>query len=502
MIDPPPQTPELAAPESPGPVPAVNVAPATPRKGWSRIAWLGIVLAVTGIAAVRNWPTSDQTDAHDERLGLIVLEMQCRYLVGAHALLGGLGGPAAGLYEQAATLNRGSVDQRLRFIAIAGEMANPAEALKKLSEFDNACRTANVSLTDSQRRVRAALGRLYQDYKRGDVEAASVAPVERRLLEDELGWFGKLALLPRNTADTDGRDAVLTVALRTFLVIISAAVVGVLALLAGFVGLVFFVFWASLGHVSFRLTTGSDWGGIYAETFALWLIGYVGMNLAVGWLSIQLLPDLWQSGLLMLLSIAVLAWPLLRGVSFRQLRADIGWTCGNPFAEIASGIACYLINLPIVFVGVIITIVLLLTQGALPGAAGGDDFSSPASPAHPIVRFIAEADWTSRLQIYLIACVLAPIVEETMFRGLLYRHCRELTARVGRLGSAAFSTVVVSLIFAAIHPQGLVAIPPLMFMAFGFSLAREWRSSLLPCMFAHGMSNGIVTTVAMIALGS
>ena len=103
-------------------------------------------------------------------------------------------------------------------------------------------------------------------------------------------------------------------------------------------------------------------------------------------------------------------------------------------------------------------------------------------------------------RVYAFPSELCPEPEDFLSSGLLYRHCRELTARFGRVASAAYSTIVVSFIFAVLHPQGLVAVPPLMFMAYGFTLAREWRGSLLPGMFAHGMSNGIVTTVAMIAL--
>ena len=121
-------------------------------------------------------------------------------------------------------------------------------------------------------------------------------------------------------------------------------------------------------------------------------------------------------------------------------------------------------------------------------------------PSHPVVHMPADADVATILQIYLLASVFAPIVEEIMFRGVLHRNCREWSASWGWFLSALTSTTIVSFIFAAVHPQGLATIPPLMFMAFGFSLAREWRGSLLPSMFAHGMSNGLVLTVALFAL--
>ena len=39
-------------------------------------------------------------------------------------------------------------------------------------------------------------------------------------------------------------------------------------------------------------------------------------------------------------------------------------------------------------------------------------------------------------------------------------------------------------------------------LAFGFTLAREWRGSLVPCMIAHGLGNFLVATLGMLALGS
>ena len=104
------------------------------------------------------------------------------------------------------------------------------------------------------------------------------------------------------------------------------------------------------------------------------------------------------------------------------------------------------------------------------------------------------------IQILLLAGVVAPIVEETMFRGVLYRHLREASMRFGKALSVLVSGAVVSFVFAVIHPQGIFAVPVLMALAFGFSLIREWRGTLLPCMVAHGLNNGLVTLTMILAL--
>jgi membrane protease YdiL (CAAX protease family) len=62
------------------------------------------------------------------------------------------------------------------------------------------------------------------------------------------------------------------------------------------------------------------------------------------------------------------------------------------------------------------------------------------------------------------------------------------------------SVLVTSFIFAAIHPQGWVAIPALMGIAVGMNLLREWRGTILPSMIVHGMSNGLVTSMMLIFL--
>ena len=122
-------------------------------------------------------------------------------------------------------------------------------------------------------------------------------------------------------------------------------------------------------------------------------------------------------------------------------------------------------------------------------------------PTHPVVG-LAGGNWWVRLQIVIAASVTAPILEETMFRGVLYRHLREATRRWGFAASFLVSGLVNSFLFAAIHPQGLLAVPALMGLALGFTLAREWRGTLLPCMIAHGLSNGLVTLLLFAALGS
>jgi membrane protease YdiL (CAAX protease family) len=122
-------------------------------------------------------------------------------------------------------------------------------------------------------------------------------------------------------------------------------------------------------------------------------------------------------------------------------------------------------------------------------------------PNHPIVGDVLHSDWLGWLQILFVASVGAPFVEETMFRGVLYRHLREATAGRGRWRSVVVSALVAAFLFAALHPQGLLGILPLMALACGFTAAREWRGSLVPSMTVHALHNGMLTVMLILAAG-
>jgi len=500
-----------------GPVPPPD------RRGWTWTSWAVILLAVAAIIGTRLW--SDPSEAKDGPASkrMIILELQSRYIVGLSQLLGPL---APNLRDEALKLNQGSIDQRLRVIALAGELAGPADALQLLAALDESSQKASMKLTESQQRVRAILGRLYRDHDAGQIPSGAVDDASRSFLVQELDWFGELALHPaprlssalvrsepisgwvlavaaRSLPETAGRADALYPTKVTAITLLSATGLGLLVASLGFCGAVGFAVYALYGMVSWRITVGGTHGGVYAETFALWLILFFGLNLGGAMLPWQL-PRMTVALIVMPTSLIVLGWPIARGISGRQVREDIGLTCArHPLIEIAAGVLCYVVNLPLVILGVLMTVGLMRLQSLWKSGAEGasiEDFSPDATPSHPVVHLLADGDWLTLAQIFVLASVMAPIVEEIMFRGVLHRHCRELTGRWWPALSALLSTTLVSFIFAAIHPQGLVTIPPLMFMAFGFSLAREWRGSLLPSMFAHGMSNAAVLTMVTIAL--
>ena len=89
----------------------------------------------------------------------------------------------------------------------------------------------------------------------------------------------------------------------------------------------------------------------------------------------------------------------------------------------------------------------------------------------------------------LLLAVLAPIVEELIFRGLLYGWV------AGRWGGTA-GLVVSSLVFAAAHyePAHIVLVLPLGFL---FGWLRRRTDSLLPSLFSHIVNNGFALLAAV-----
>jgi membrane protease YdiL (CAAX protease family) len=132
---------------------------------------------------------------------------------------------------------------------------------------------------------------------------------------------------------------------------------------------------------------------------------------------------------------------------------------------------------------------------------GGKSILPEETPGHPLVAYVIRSGWWGRLQALLVAGVVAPLVEETMFRGVLYRHLREYTAWLGRPVAVRVSALAVSFVFAVIHPQGWFGVPPLMGLALAFCLARELRGTLLPAMVAHAIQNTAVTALLILAAG-
>jgi membrane protease YdiL (CAAX protease family) len=411
--------------------------------------------------------------------------------------LGFLGMGGTQLYEQAReTFPRSSYAQRLRFAVVAGELAGPESAREQLAQLREDVAEGRVEEPPAGAELGRLLERVYsaREKKEGGGPRALTAR-DRQQLRDRLGWFGELALTPEGS-DEQEREAVLAPARRTAWVHLLALAALLGGVFVGVVILVVLLVLAVLRRLRGGLRPGGGHGGLYAETFALYMVLFFVLGRASAWIPAGRFRLLVQ-GAVMILSLAALGWPVLWGVPWRQVRQEVGWLSGRRgWLEVLFGPLGYVAGFPLVFGGFIITVILLLAGKQL--GWGADPLSPGNDPAHPIIGLALHADVWTWVQVLVVAAVLAPVVEETMFRGVLYRHLRDAGARWGWAGSVLAAALGSAFVFAIVHPQGFLGVPVLMALAITFALMREWRETLIPPMVAHGINNALVTLLLLV----
>lgn len=470
---------------------AIGRRSAHPLRPQTGIAWLVIVLTVLALLIVPRLLPSPAAEQASDRISIAMMRMQAMYLVGvADARMA----PAPMLLDQAATtLNTGSIDQRAAYVILAGELGGAQAAADALADVhdDMADAPSPERITEAHERLIEVVNRLYVNsrvtesaFVPVDDRAAAVEQLtadERDLLVDRLGWFGQLALHPEGGPDTSARNDLMRSARQAAFTLIGFAVtVG----LAGFVGLVLLILavvFIVRRSVRWRFAAPGGHHGVYAETFAVWLLLFIGL---------QFLPL--HAAVMFFGSLAALAWPVVRGVTWSQVRADIGLTGSGSTVHALVAVPVYLATLPVVGIGLLMTLVLMAIAELAAGPA--ELFEPNAGPAHPVIDAVASGTAWQVAGIFVLAAVAAPIVEEIMFRGVLYAHLRGATKQTQQFASVVLSTGLNTYIFAVIHPQGVVAVPVLMALAAGFTIAREWRGSVVTPIVMHGLSNGIVIT--------
>ncbi len=467
---------------------------APPRKGRPILAWL-VILAVVAFIL---WRYERDNPQDRQRYDLVNMRLVGRYLVGVaelqHRFLGTEKTAGDPLYSEARSLDRGTYPQRLRFVVLAGELKGPEEAREQLHTINRKYQEHCGQPPAEEAETADILDHLYTVRAAEPKIVRPLPEVEQEKLRQRLDWFGELALTPQG-GNAAAREAVLTPAYRTVWAILCAGAFIVGFGLVGLILLTTLIVLYFLNRLRGGLSPVLPHHGVYAETFAVYMLLFLGLSFAVryvlGWLSIEH-GSLAISGLAALGSLTALAWPVLRGIAWHQVRQDIGWHADRrPGLEPLFGLGCYALALPMLIFGVLIYLLLMKLRDRL--GWGPDEFGPTNAPGHPIVFWVGRAGWWVWLEVLFVASIVAPIVEETMFRGVLYRYLRSASHGWWPALSVLFSAVVVSFVFAVIHPQGILAVPALMALALAFTLMREWRGTLLPSMIAHGLNNGVAT---------
>jgi membrane protease YdiL (CAAX protease family) len=184
-------------------------------------------------------------------------------------------------------------------------------------------------------------------------------------------------------------------------------------------------------------------------------------------------------------------WPLIRGMGWHRYRQAIGWHRGKGvFREIGAGILAYFAGLPLLVLGMGIALGLLALVTMFRVAAGLGD---PPPPDNALFDLATSTNPVILILFFLLATVWAPLCEESIFRGALYRHLR------GRAGIVV-SAIASALVFGLCHAYGPVLVMPVVMLGVTFALMREWRGSLIAPITAHAMHNATVTLLAFSVL--
>jgi len=301
----------------------------------------------------------------------------------------------------------------------------------------------------------------------------TASAAEASVLEKEMGWFGKLLLAKQD-------PAIQAALAQSSMQLLGIMLLGfVLAGLAGLAGLVLGVIalvMRSEGRLKFHLEPSEN-GRFYVQAFAFYFVGMILVPLLIHYLGFT--APAWNFVVIGGAMWLGLAWPLIRGVPFRTFLYEMGIHRGKGvFREIGAGLVGYMTMLPLMAFGLLTTALL---QNLFARASG--EAAEPIT--HPVHGMMDGADPMQIVVVLLLASVAAPIAEELMFRGALQRGLNTVMAGLT-------AVLLMGFIFAAVHPQGLFAIPALMCMGVGFGLIRAWRGSIIGSTIVHGVHNGLL----------
>ncbi len=462
-----------------------------PRAGWTvatAVLWailIGVVVLIAVFQGTRS-PAPPATPVDPKDTPSFILEFSGRYLVGLPVVMKGLPG-AAQSQQLTRDQSLGQIDllaanlktdlERLRITPLWAEFGGREKAIERIDAL-LATGTLDPGLAEDAALFRKAIAD-------GPV---TLTDEEKARIEERHHWLGRLtASLSADDADPL-RAGVLRDATRTAATLLGAFFAAFVIGAVGFVILIVGIILRATCSLRTRYRPdGSPRERIaFLEASVLFLVLLFPVQFVA-----SVVGELWRpAGAIVLWSVLFMAlWPMVRGVGWTGLRRGLGWHAGSMcglrggaigvLREVGCGLLGYLAGVPLVMLAVgLVALVSYLTQ---------------RTASHPVTEGIGGANAGDLIAIYVLACLWAPLVEETFFRGSLYHSMR------GTVG-AVVSGIVTGLIFAIVHPQGWLGVPIIATLGFVFAMIREWRGSLIGPMVAHALVNGGTFTVLIIAM--
>jgi membrane protease YdiL (CAAX protease family) len=160
------------------------------------------------------------------------------------------------------------------------------------------------------------------------------------------------------------------------------------------------------------------------------------------------------------------AWAVVTGFGKRPFWATLGWTWGR--------------NGPTEFMmSILLALMLLVFGGLLTKYYGGEPTD---------IDQIINNSTASRLVLAFLATATAPLVEEIIYRGILY-------SALQRAIGVAWTVVAVSVLFASVHVaqyyNNVSVIAAIGVLSLTLTLVRAYTGRLLPCFIIHFVFNGL-----------
>lgn len=318
-----------------------------------------------------------------------------------------------------------------------------------------------------------------------------VAALEARLPEIRLGWFDRLLRerLYRHAGDAARADEAQAAALSSALLAMVAvlAFTGLLAggVLAWLTLIVFAPLRAKvLTHLRESLTKrGEAREGDASRQLAV-VVTFFAASLVIPLAAAPLglmegTTPLARAAWTLALEALLLALVLIaRHVFTKPAGVDLGFRPTRPLRALGVGALAYLLLWPVL-------VIVLLPLGSL--------FEKLGLPtqSHPIVEQLqGAAENPGAFALWLvIAAVLAPLLEEAVFRGSLHG------AVESRLGGWA-ALFLVAVLFAIIHPQVGLGLVGVFLVGLALSLVRIHEGTLWPGVVLHAINNGVALLLA------
>lgn len=392
-----------------------------------------------------------------------------------------------------------SVEQVRRAIVAAEIMGEkgPAEAEKNFAametEFadraDREARALEKEEKEEIEQISADIAALRTVYSGGTLEEAA-----KSRLVDRHGWFAKVAMTHGKPNSDPERVDLLGGGLALFSLLMGFLAIMLGGIVAGFACFVLAIVFFATGYLKPRFVKPAPGGSFGWELLAGFTFTFLAFKLTT-WVVVLVTssggtPPSWLPTFVLIgqwfVALAVFT-PMLFGVGFSQWRQLAGWKAPRGvLRELGAGLFGYLAGLPLVLGALVMSLVL----DAIYRAATSQ---GPRDQSNPIMELAGRADAFTLVLLFMLATVWAPLVEETVFRGGMYRALRT------RL-HAVLAGIVSAIAFGVMHGYPFLLLGPVMAIGLTFALMREWRDSIIGAAFGHFLNNATVLGLLLVVM--